>query len=111
MQACPSGALSYAIDGREARDQVDQDCPPTIEVSKDGPYRITGGIPLTDGQGNCEQRNQGASLEHYSLCRCGHCQNKPFCSGKHWYVNFHDPVTDPNEEEHDAVVPPTADKP
>ena len=73
-----------------------------IEVSKDGPYRITGGILLKDGQGNDETRNQGASLEHYSLCRCGHSQNKPFCSGKHWYVNFHDPVTDPNEEEHDV---------
>ena len=51
VRACPSGALSYAIDGTEARDQVDQDRPPAIEVSKDGPYRITGGIPLTDGHG------------------------------------------------------------
>jgi CDGSH-type Zn-finger protein/uncharacterized Fe-S cluster protein YjdI len=102
VRACPSGALSYTIDGKEARDQVDQDRRPTIEVSKDGPYRITGGIPLKDGQGNDEARNQGASREHYSLCRCGHSQNKPFCSGKHWYVNFHDPVTDPNEAEHDV---------
>ncbi len=97
VRACPSGALSYALDGREARDQVDQERPPTIEVSKDGPYRITGGIPLKDGQGNDEPRNQGASLEHYSLCRCGHSQNKPFCSGMHWYVNFHDPVDESHE--------------
>src|SRR5262249_52744140 len=59
--------------------------PPAIEVSKDGPYRITGGIPFTDDQNRSEPRNQGASLEHYSLCRCGHSQNKPFCSGMHWY--------------------------
>ena len=98
VRACPSGALSYAIDGREARDQVDQEREPTIEVSKDGPYRITGGIPLKDGQGNDEPRNHGASWEHYSLCRCGHSQNKPFCSGMHWYVNFHDPVADPDHE-------------
>jgi CDGSH-type Zn-finger protein/ferredoxin len=98
VRACPSGALSYAIDGREARDQVDQEREPTIEVSKDGPYRITGGIPLKDGQGNDEPRNQGASLEHYSLCRCGHSQNKPFCSGMHWYVNFHDPVAESQEK-------------
>ena len=99
VRACPSGALSYAIDGQEVREQVDQDRPPAIEVSKDGPYRVTGGIPLKDGQGNDEPRNQGASLEHYSLCRCGHSQNKPFCSGMHWYVNFHDPVVDPAHEE------------
>jgi CDGSH-type Zn-finger protein len=94
VRACPSGALSYALDGREARDQVDQERPPAIEVSRDGPYRVTGGIPLKDWQGNDEPRNQGASLEHYSLCRCGHSQNKPFCSGMHWYVNFHDPQVD-----------------
>jgi CDGSH-type Zn-finger protein/truncated hemoglobin YjbI len=98
VRSCPSGALSYAIDGTEARDQVDQDRPPAIEVSKDGPYRITGGIPLTDGHGAPEPRNTGASLEHYSLCRCGQSQNKPFCSGMHWYVNFADPPPpeDPN---------------
>ena len=43
-------------------------------------------------------RNQGASLEHYSLCRCGQSQNKPFCSGMHWYVDFHDPVAGPDHE-------------
>ncbi|GAC1390254.1 MAG: hypothetical protein NVS4B11_05900 [Ktedonobacteraceae bacterium] len=98
VRACPSGALSYAIDGVEARNQVDQERQPTIEVSKDGPYRLTGGIPLKDGQGSDEPRNAGASWEHYSLCRCGHSQNKPFCSGMHWYVNFHDPVADPDHE-------------
>ena len=91
VRACPSGALSYALGGVEARDQVDQPRPPAIEVSKDGPYRITGGLPLADGQGADEPRNAGASREHYSLCRCGHSQNKPFCSGMHWYVDFHDP--------------------
>jgi CDGSH-type Zn-finger protein/truncated hemoglobin YjbI/ferredoxin len=88
VRACPSGALSYAIDGEEARDQVDQPRPPAIEVSKDGPYRITGGISLLIDD---RERNEGASLEHYSLCRCGHSQNKPFCSGKHWAVSFSDP--------------------
>lgn len=91
VRACPSGALSYAIEGREAREQIDQDRPPQIEVSQDGPYRITGGIPLADAHGNEMPRNVGASPEHYSLCRCGHSQNKPFCSGMHWYVDFHDP--------------------
>jgi CDGSH-type Zn-finger protein len=88
VKACPSGALSYAVDGREA---PDEQRPPKIEVSKDGPYRITGGIPLADEDGRAPLRNEGASLERYSLCRCGSSQNKPFCSGMHWYVQFRDP--------------------
>src|SRR5262249_45349736 len=85
------GALSYAMDGIEARAQVDQARSPAIEVSKDGPYRVTGGIPLVDEHGDAVPRNEGASLEHYSLCRCGKSQNKPFCSGMHWYASFHAP--------------------
>jgi CDGSH-type Zn-finger protein/truncated hemoglobin YjbI len=96
VRACPSGALSYAIDGREARDNADTRRPSSIEVSKDGPYRVTGSVPLFDGEGHPESRNEGASLEHYSLCRCGHSQNKPFCSGRHWYIQFRDPVIDPD---------------
>ncbi len=100
VRDCPSGALSYAIDGREAREQVDYDNQrePEIAVSKDGPYRITGGITLLDHKGDHEHRNQGASREHYALCRCGQSQNKPFCSGMHWYVEFLDPAPDPDRE-------------
>jgi CDGSH-type Zn-finger protein/truncated hemoglobin YjbI len=97
VRDCPSGALSFAIDGVEARDHVDYHGTrePAIEISKDGPYRVTGGIPLADGGGGDEARNSGSSREHYALCRCGQSQNKPFCSGMHWYVDFKDPVPDP----------------
>ena len=100
VRDCPSGALSYAIDGQEARDDVDYHGTrqPTIEVTKDGPYRVTGGIPLVDHDGAGVARNQGASREHYALCRCGQSQNKPFCSGMHWYADFHDPVPDPDRQ-------------
>jgi CDGSH-type Zn-finger protein/truncated hemoglobin YjbI/ferredoxin len=98
VRACPSGALSFALDGHEAREQVDQEREQAIEVSKDGPYRVTGGLPLEDAAGNPERRNEGASLEHYSLCRCGRSRNKPFCSGRHWQVGFRDPVPDPDYE-------------
>jgi truncated hemoglobin YjbI/CDGSH-type Zn-finger protein len=67
-------------------------------VSRNGPYRLTGAIPLVDAGGGAIARNEGASLEHYSLCRCGQSQNKPFCSGMHWYVDFKDPVPDPGRE-------------
>jgi CDGSH-type Zn-finger protein/truncated hemoglobin YjbI len=100
VRDCPSGALSYAIDGHEARAQVDHGDTrdPAVEVSKDGPYRVTGAIPLVDPDGENERRNHGASREHYALCRCGHSQNKPFCSGMHWYVDFKDPVADADHE-------------
>jgi CDGSH-type Zn-finger protein/truncated hemoglobin YjbI len=100
VRDCPSGALGYAIDGIEARKQVDWDGTrePAIEISKDGPYRITGSIPLTDERGAAVPRARGSSLEHYALCRCGHSQNKPFCSGMHWYVDFKDPLPDPDRE-------------
>jgi CDGSH-type Zn-finger protein/truncated hemoglobin YjbI len=97
VRDCPSGALSYAMGGVEARDQVDWEGTrqPAIEVTKDGPYRITGGIPLSDAEGEPVKRAEGSSLEHFALCRCGHSQNKPFCSGMHWYIDFKDPVADP----------------
>lgn len=82
VQQCPSGALSYSKRGVAHRD-VDR--APGIYVSKDGPYHVTGGIELLH-----EQRNAGASTEHYALCRCGHSKNKPFCDGTHWYAKFTD---------------------
>ncbi|HWD53090.1 MAG TPA: CDGSH iron-sulfur domain-containing protein [Acidimicrobiales bacterium] len=100
VRDCPSGALSFAIDGQEARAEVDHGGTrgPAIEVTKDGPYRITGSLELHDGEGNDEPRAEGSSREHYALCRCGQSQNKPFCSGMHWYVDFHDPAPDPDRE-------------
>ena len=98
VRSCPSGALSLVLDGQEVRDHVDLPRPPAIEVSKDGPYRVTGGIPIVDAEGIPESRVAGASSEHYSLCRCGHSLNKPFCSGMHWYVDFHDPLMDLDQE-------------
>jgi len=88
---CPSGALGFRLAGIESAGQADSERAPRIEVSKDGPYRVTGAIELLGDDGAPEPRNQGASLEHYSLCRCGKSQNKPFCSGMHWYADFHDP--------------------
>ncbi len=94
VRDCPSGALSYAIDDVEARGQVDWDDtrPPAIEVTRDGPYRITGRLTLAGPTGEPEPQGAGASREHYALCRCGQSRNKPFCSGMHWYVGFRDPV-------------------
>lgn len=100
VRDCPSGALSYAVDGVEAREHVDRarQREPAVAISKDGPYRVTGGIPLVNTEGEDIPRVEGASREHYALCRCGHSQNKPFCSGMHYYVGFTDPEPDPDDQ-------------
>jgi CDGSH-type Zn-finger protein len=100
VRDCPSGALSYAIDGIEAREQADHGHrrPPAVVVTRDGPYRLTGDIPVRDAAGGEITRNQGSSVEHCALCRCGHSQNKPFCSGMHHYVGFTDPPADEDAE-------------
>jgi CDGSH-type Zn-finger protein/truncated hemoglobin YjbI len=97
VRNCPSGALSLAIDGIEDRAAVDRHGrrPPAVTVTRDGPYRITGSIELLDESGTPAARNIGSSREHYAMCRCGQSQNKPFCSGMHWYVGFQDPVPEP----------------
>ncbi len=85
IKKCPSGALSYSVDGREYRDQCDRE--PLVTVSKDGPYNITGSIELV---GENIQWAEGSSKEHFTLCRCGASNNKPFCDGMHRLINFKD---------------------
>lgn len=86
VRRCPSGALSYSIDGVEYRDPEEQRNP-IVTVLKNGPYHITGGIELI---GENIQFGEGASKEHYTLCRCGASENKPFCDGAHTNSNFND---------------------
>jgi CDGSH-type Zn-finger protein len=83
IRKCPSGALSYAIGGVEAEPPQRE---PTITVTDNGPYAVTGGVELGAKFGD------GASTEHYTLCRCGASKNKPFCDGSHWAVEFRDPA-------------------
>jgi len=85
IKQCPSGALSYTVDGTEFRDQ---DRPSMVKVTKNGPYAVIGGVELLD-----QPMGEGASLEHYTLCRCGGSKNKPFCDGTHWHIGFSDDET------------------
>ncbi len=80
IRKCPSGALSYSIDGIKYDAFSDK---PAITISEDGPYIVQGSIEL-------EVEDQPESKEHYALCRCGHSKNKPYCNGQHWYAKFKD---------------------
>lgn len=66
-------------------------------VSKDGPYLVSGDVPLSmqviapDSQGmswDWKQARKFAKSPEYQLCRCGHSKSKPFCDGSHAKVHF-----------------------
>jgi CDGSH-type Zn-finger protein len=68
-----------------------------IEISRDGPYLVTGGLPLseqwivTNADGDSLDYREGKkhpSPQQYALCRCGQSGNKPFCDGSHQKVKF-----------------------
>ena len=68
-----------------------------ITVSKNGPYIVTGSVPLTtseicnDDEGYCRTWREVKRYplqEKYALCRCGHSKNKPFCDGTHAKISF-----------------------
>ncbi len=82
VRKCPSGALSYTLAGVEHRDREGE---PAVFVSRNGPYVVMGAPNLLD-----TTRGEGASAEHFTLCRCGGSKNKPFCDGTHWHNEFTD---------------------
>ncbi len=68
-----------------------------ITVSRNGPYIVSGGIPLTreeicnDAEGYCHTWRRVTAYpvpEEYALCRCGRSGNKPFCDGTHTKIPF-----------------------
>ena len=68
-----------------------------VVIIKNGPYRVSGAVPLAkqiigvNHHGESEHWEQGhmyVAQDQYSLCRCGHSQNKPFCDGTHKRVEF-----------------------
>jgi CDGSH-type Zn-finger protein len=68
-----------------------------IKVSKDGPYLVSGNVPLiqeksvngVEGEPCCwEKVKDFESKEEYSLCRCGKSKAKPYCDGSHKAEGF-----------------------
>jgi CDGSH-type Zn-finger protein len=77
-----------------------------IKVTKDGPYLVTGSVPLlrmiieTDRYGDsCTWREveRYPHRERYALCRCGKSKNKPYCDGTHKLQQFNGTETASNE--------------
>jgi CDGSH-type Zn-finger protein len=70
---------------------------PKIKVSENGPYIVTGKVPLYeytivyDKEGHSKDYKLTKTYEvgdSYALCRCGGSKNKPFCDGSHTTINF-----------------------
>jgi CDGSH-type Zn-finger protein len=68
---------------------------PKIKIIKDGPYRVSGSVPLSEklivprGRGYIlENGREPPQSAEYSLCRCGHSKNPPFCDGTHAKIDF-----------------------
>ncbi len=70
---------------------------PKIQVLKNGPYLISGRIPLFPAIIQCGKndvptswnfQSKMQSPQTYILCRCGQSKTKPFCDGSHVHTNF-----------------------
>lgn len=68
-----------------------------VLVSKNGPYIVSGGLPLgkeiiiADDEGISVDLDKGTQYppqETYAVCRCGGSKSKPFCDGTHAKVKF-----------------------
>lgn len=51
-----------------------------IIVRPHGSLKVEGNVPLYDNDGN---RIPTPEDRPYSLCRCGHSKDKPFCDSSH----------------------------
>lgn len=68
-----------------------------IRIVKDGPYLVTGGVPLIreaaarEGSGpptEWRKVSEYQSGESYALCRCGQTKSSPYCDGSHVAAKF-----------------------
>jgi CDGSH-type Zn-finger protein len=68
-----------------------------IKVNKDGPYIVTGGVPMTvntivlDDKGlpyEWKASKRFPLEQTYKLCRCGKSKTAPFCDGTHEGIGF-----------------------
>ena len=54
-----------------------------MQCKKNASIRVTGTVDFVDADGNVVE-----TKTDFSLCRCGHSKEKPFCDGSHREAGF-----------------------
>lgn len=75
VRKCPSGALTFTVDGKT---EVRQEGSMSIRIVKNGPYEIKGPVEF-----DSPTWSKNASKTIFALCRCGKSGNIPFCDYSH----------------------------
>jgi len=78
--------------------------PKQIEIEADGPYIVSGNIPLVSKTQIVSEYGEPLTWkldgeiktdESYLLCRCGHSSHMPFCDATHFEIGFDGTETAP----------------
>ncbi len=80
VEACPSGALSYVVEGNSSEEAYVET---KVEALENGPLLIYGTLHVTNSDGTKEKKNKTTAF-----CRCGASENKPYCDGAHVKIEF-----------------------
>ncbi len=112
--SCPSGAITY-----KRKDGGPDELPPPvnlIRLRENGPLAVHAEIALRHSDSpdesssansadeRDEERPEDADLLRATLCRCGASQNKPYCDGAHYKIEFR-ASGEPATEESDPLDP------
>ncbi len=54
-----------------------------IRIKPNGSIRVSGTVDIVDAEGNVLE-----TKTDFSLCRCGHSKDKPWCDGSHKEAGF-----------------------
>jgi len=75
IKKCPSGALTYSLDGKtHTRNETEV----AVNIVKNGPYEISGPVDF-----DAPKWSENSSQTSFALCRCGKSSNNPFCDYSH----------------------------
>ncbi len=84
IRQCPSGALSYTVNGVRYDRFFEAE---RVVIKRNGPIHCQGGVTLKDDQ---KSDTIMPTDDHCALCRCGESRHKPFCDGTHRLTGFND---------------------
>ena len=82
VRKCPSGALSFFLNGDEVKEE-EATSEIIAEVTPNGPLLVYGNIKVKAPDGTETRRNKVTAF-----CRCGASGNKPYCDGTHTKIGF-----------------------